>query len=237
MRYKEWYNKFVTTEKAKEEKKNILDAFFFRKISVFCTIPISKTNATPTLITQISIVFTMIGFLLLAFGKTMPLKICGYFGFFLWALLDEIDGNIARLKNQCSSLGDLWDTMGGYAAMILIYFSAGIAGFYDNSMLVYCENYWLLVFGGATAIFSIFPRLMMHKKKSSEGNNEAIRSVSEKQSFGLLNIIGMNLVSPTGMLQLFLLLSIVFHSLNLFIAFYMIVNFGIMMISLRRLLR
>lgn len=237
MTYQDLYSRYVTKDKAGEEKYNILDAYFFRKLSIYITVPIAKTKLTPTAITQISIAFSVIGFMLMSFGNTMELKIFGYLGFFLWALFDEIDGNIARYKNQCSVLGDLWDTMGGYSAMILIYFGAGIAGFYDSSLIDFCDNYCLLIMGGATAIFSIFPRLMMHKKKSSVGNTDEIKNVADKQSFGLFNIIGMNLVSPTGLLQLFLLLSILLHCLNIFILIYMFVNFGIMVISLYRLLK
>ncbi len=237
MTYQELYSKFVTKDKAGEEKYNILDAYFFRKLSIFITLPISKTNIKPTTITKISIVFSTIGFILLSFGNSIELKLLGYLGFFLWALFDEVDGNIARYKNQCSMLGDLWDTMGGYAAMILIYFGAGIAGFYDSPLINYCENYWLLIMGGATAIFSIFPRLMMHKKKSSVGNTEEIKTVSDKQSFGVFNIIGMNLVSPTGFLQLFLFTSILLHCMNLFILMYLVINFGIMVISLYKIMK
>ena len=237
MNYREMYKKFVSEDKAGEERLNFLDALFFRKISIFCTIPISKTNITPTTITQISIVCSLIGFCLLAFGNTMWVKILGYLGFFLWALFDEIDGNIARYKKQCSMLGDLWDTMGGYIAMILIYFGAGIAAYHDNNIIELFESHWYLIIGSSTAIYSIFPRLMMHKRKSSEKEGDSIKSLSDKKSFSRINVLGMNLVSPTGFLQLFLLLSIVFHVLNVFSIIYFIINLGIMVISLRKILR
>lgn len=237
MGYKEAYSKFVSKNKQSEEKYSFLDSGFFRPLSIFVTIPISKTKLTPTAITKISIVCSFIGFFFLVFGRTMPLKLIGYLGYFLWVILDEVDGNIARYKNQCSALGDLWDTMGGYIAMILIYFGAGIAAYFDEAPLNIFESYWGLILGGATALFSIFPRLVMHKKKSSVGDTKAVKAVSDKQSFGLINILGMNLVSPTGLLQLFFFVSICTHTLNLFVAIYAVINFGIMIVSLRGLLK
>jgi len=77
-------------------------------------------------------VSTLIGFGLVSFGTTMGWKIVGWLGFFLWAILDCVDGNIARCKDQCSNRGELWDAAGGYLALSLIFFSSGISGFYDK---------------------------------------------------------------------------------------------------------
>lgn len=237
MTYKEIYDKVMPESKRREEKYNILPTILLRPLSIYMTMPLLNTKITPTTITKISVANAIIGFILLGFGKTMPLKVLGWFFFLLWDLLDGIDGNLARCTNQCSPLGDLWDTTGGYAAMVLIYFSSGIAAFYDTNSVNFLEPYWFLIIGGTTAICSIFPRLVMHKKKSSAGNTEVIKSLSDKKSFGLTNIIAMNFVSPAGFMQLFLLLAIIFHLLNLFIFGYAIINIAVMSLSLYKLLR
>lgn len=167
----------------------------------------------------------------------MPLKIIGWVFFLLWNLLDGVDGNLARCTDQCSLLGDLWDTMAGYAAMVFTYFAAGIAAFYDMNTVSFLEPYWFLIIGGSTAIASIFPRLVMHKKKSSDVNAEAIKVLSDKEHFGLKNIVAMNLISPSGFMQVIFLISIVTHTLNIFICFYALINFGIMFLSLHSLLK
>ena len=172
-----------------------------------------------------------------AFGMTMWIRLIGWLCFFIWACLDGVDGNLARCTNQCSSLGDLWDTMGGYAAMVLILFGSGIAAFFDKNSIELLENYWYLIIGGATAIFSIFPRLIMHKKKSSELNSDAVKGLSDKKSFGLVKITAMNLVSPSGFMQVILLLCIILNFTNFFIVFYFFVTFGVMSLSLYKLLR
>ncbi len=237
MDYKEMYDKLLPEAKRREEKFNIMVSAIIRPLSILMTLPLVNTKVKPTTITKISIVFSTVGFGLLAFGPNIWLKILGFVSIFVWTLLDGVDGNLARCTNQCSANGDLWDTMGGYAAMVYIYFGAGIAAFYEKSLFVFCDEHWMIILGGATAVMSIFPRLVMHKKKSSCGNTEAVKTLSDKKSFGLKNIIVMNFISPTGFMLVFLAVAIVFNMLNLFISMYFLINFAVMILSLRPLLK
>ena len=151
--------------------------------------------------------------------------------------MDGVDGNLARSTKQCSNLGDLWDTTGGYAAMVLTYFSAGIAAYIDNSLYDFCDKYMLLIMGGASAIMSIFPRLVMQKKKTYGVNSDAVNKLTDKTHFGIKQIISMNFISPSGFLQVIFLLCILFHTLNFFISVYTIINLLIMAVTLRGLLK
>lgn len=236
MRFREIYDIAVPIHKRKEEKYNFWVSFALRPASILATAPFVGKKVKPITITKVSIVSLVIGFILLGFGVTMSYKLLGWCFFFLWGVLDCVDGNLARCNNMCSPLGDLWDTMGGYAAMVFIYFSTGIAAFYDNNLMVLCEKYWYLIMGGFAAIFSIFPRLVMHKKKSSFVDSKAVKELSDKSEFSLSKIVALNLISPTGFLQVILLACIVFHMLNIFVIFYMCVNLGIMVVSLKSLL-
>lgn len=236
MTLKEIYNIAVPEQKQKEERYSIWE-ILMRPISVLITIPFVGTKVKPTTITKISILSLFISFGLLSFGKTIPLKVCGWFFFFIWGMLDGVDGNLARCNDMCSPLGDLWDTMGGYAAMVLMYLSVGIASFYDSNRFVFFAPYWLLILGGFTAVFSIFPRLVMQKKKASQASSEAVKEFSDKSSFGLTKIIALNLISPSGLMQVIVLICIITHTLNLFITCYAFLNFAVMMMSLRKLLK
>lgn len=237
MTYKEIYDVAMPPAKRKEEKLNIWVTIAVRPLSVLLIKPLINTKIKPTTITKLSVIASIIGFFMLAFGSSMLIKLIGWLFFFIWAILDGVDGNLARCANQCSPLGDLWDTMGGYAAMVLIYFGSGIAAFYDTNLYNYTEPANYLILGGATAIMSIFPRLVMHKKKSSGIESNAVKVLSDKQSFSLSKVIGMNLVSPSGALQLVLLASVIGHVLNFFVGLYCIVNLAIMIISLKALLK
>lgn len=237
MTFKEIYDIAVPVAKRKEEKFNVWVTIAVRPLSVLVTKPLLGSKVKPTQITAFSLLCSLAGFFVLSFTHTMPLKILGWILFFAWAVLDGVDGNYARCSNQCSQLGDLWDTTGGYAAMVLMYFACGIVAFYDINLVNPVEPYWYLILGGATAVFSIFPRLVMHKKKSYGNSSDAVKELSDKKSFGLSQIVAMNLVSPSGFMQVILLVCILLHITNLFIGFYFIVNLGIMAMSLYKLLK
>jgi len=237
MTYKEIYDIAVPAKKRKEERWNLFAGHIGRPISVLMTVPLTKTSVKPTTVTAWSLIALIIGAILVSIQYSMTISIIGWLFFFLWNLLDGVDGNLARSTKQCSNLGDLWDTMGGYSAMVLTYFSAGIAAYYDNSLYDFCDKHLFLIEGGATAIMSIFPRLIMQKKKTYGVNSDAVKKLTDKTHFGIKQIISMNLISPSGFLQVIFLLCIIYHCLNFFISAYCVINLIIMTISLYNLLK
>ncbi len=234
MNYTEIYEKSMPPSKRNEEKFNLWVAWVVRPLSIIGTIPFLRSNIKPITITFISILCSIIGFVFLAFGQTLTYRLIGWFLFFLWAILDGVDGNLARCTNKTSNLGGLWDATGGYTAIVLIYFSAGIAAFFDLNMFKLAENYIWIILGGLTSVFTIFPRLIMHKKASYQ--TEALK-IANKNKFGLKQIVAMNFVSGSGFLQVILLIAILSHTLNLFILIYFILNSIIMILSLYKLLK
>lgn len=237
MTMKEIYDIAVPIEKRKEEKFNIWVTVVVRPLSVVTTKLFLGGKIKPVQITAFSLLCSLAGFFILSFTHTMPLKILGWFLFFAWAVFDGVDGNYARYTKQCSQLGALWDATGGYTAMVLMYFACGIVAFYDTNLVEVLDPYYYLILGGATAIFSIFPRLVMHKKKTCGNSSDAVKELSDKKSFGLSQVVAMNLVSPSGFMQVILLICILLHITNLFIIFYFIINLGIMSLSLYKLLK
>lgn len=237
MTFQEVYDRVMPEKKRKEERFNIFAHWIGRPISILMTLPLINSKVKPTTVTKWSIAFATVGFALVAFGPNMLIKVLGWLCFLMWNLLDGVDGNIARCTNQCSQMGDLWDTTAGYAAIVFTYFAAGIAGYYDNNTIALCDSHWLLILGGATAVISIFPRLVMHKKKSSNIDDTGVKALSDKQNFGLKNIIAMNFISPSGFMQVIFLICIVCHFLNIFVVFYFFVNSAIMLLSLYKLLK
>ena len=237
MTYKEIYDIAVPERKRKEERWNLFAGHIGRPLSVLLTVPLTKTQVKPTTVTGWSLIALLIGSVLVSISYSMTMTLVGWCFFFLWNLLDGVDGNLARSTKQCSNLGDLWDTTGGYAAMVLTYFSAGIAAYIDNSLYDFCDKYMLLIMGGASAIMSIFPRLVMQKKKTYGVNSDAVNKLTDKTHFGIKQIISMNFISPSGFLQVIFLLCILFHTLNFFISVYTIINLLIMAVTLRGLLK
>lgn len=153
MSLKEIYDVAVPENKRKEEHYNYWLSIALRPASILVTAPFVGTKVKPITITKISIISLLLGFGLLSFGMFMCLKIIGWIFFFIWGVLDCVDGNVARCNNMCSPLGGLWDAVGGYTALVTIHFSAGMSDgnfglqkwlvaykFPDNQVGVYVTN-------------------------------------------------------------------------------------------------
>ena len=61
--------------------------------------------------------------------------------------------------------------------------------------------------------------------------------MKNKYSYGIIKIIGLNLISISGFVQVLMLLSIIFHLMDLFTIFYFILNLMICIITLKKLLK
>ncbi len=237
MTYNEVYNKCVSEQKRRENKYDIWVTYVLRPLSILFTIPMVGKNVNPTSITKLSVLCCIVGFFVLSLSTTLYEAIIGWLFFFLWSLMDCIDGNVARCNNACSKLGDLWDTTGGYTSMVLVYFSAGIVAFKELGCYNYLDDYYYLILGSGTSIFSIFPRLVMHKKKSSEIDSNAVKSISDKTKFSFSQVVAMNVVAPTGGLLLVFFIALIIHLVNWFVIIYFILNLLIMAMSLYKLLK
>ena len=236
MNYREVYDIAMPMSKREAESKNYWVVYVVRPLSVWLTIPFVNTTVKPTTITLVSVYVSLIGFFLLAFGNSMLVSLLGWLFFFLWAVLDGVDGNLARCQKSCSKQGELWDAFGGYTTLVLIYMAVGIAAFYDDNIIRLFDNYWCLILGGLTSVLSIFPRLILQKKKAIEGETKSVKSLAEKKDFGLVQTIALNLLSCSGAMQVVVLLAILTQTLNLFILLYFVLNFGMTALSLKRML-
>lgn len=237
MTYKAAYDRCMPPSKREKERFNIWVAWVVRPLSVLFTLPLINTKIRPSDVTKLSIVTSFIGFVLLAYpSDNIWLAIFGWFCFFLWAILDGVDGNLARCQNTCSPIGELWDAIGGYASMVLIFMGAGIRAYYDSFIIDSEGQYLLLIICGLSSIASLYPRLIMHKKdnifKTTKGNK-----INDKANFSLKELLVMNLISVSGFLQVIFLIAIITHTLNIFTYAYCFLNFAIMFISLSRMLK
>lgn len=197
MTFRELHELAMPIEKRKEEQKNIFAYYFLRPISYIVTKPLLKTNVTPNTISCISLIFSILGFCIMVCNNTMVGKLIGLFCFFAWNILDCVDGNIARVKKMFSPIGKLWDAAAGYAAMALMYFSMGISAFSakNSATVIY------VILGGLTAIFCLYPRLLMHFKYSENEKND----LNNKEGYSFIKNFIFNLTSPDCLLQIIML--------------------------------
>ena len=95
-------NKTMSPEKRKSAKNDYFAFYVGRPLSYILTIPFLYTNISPNAVSLISIIPIIIGFVLMCIGTTKTMLIAGWLMFFLWNLLDGVDGNIARNRDECT---------------------------------------------------------------------------------------------------------------------------------------
>lgn len=234
MKYSEVYNRIVPPEKRDEEHANIWVNYVVRPLSVVFTIPLIDRDIEPIQVTKVSIACLIIGFVLFSFSSNTTVKLIGISLYFVWAILDGVDGNLARYNDLCSNLGDLWDTTGGYLAMILMNYSAGLAC--DKVHLPLFNIKSIIILAGFTAIFSIFPRLIMQKKLTYGGNEIGLLELKDKNTYGRKERVAQNAISPSGIYQPILLILFLLGFLDYFVILYFIFYTLVMILSLRKLL-
>ncbi|HET5568661.1 TPA: CDP-alcohol phosphatidyltransferase family protein [Streptococcus pneumoniae] len=212
--------------------KNDYFAFYVgRPLSYLLTVPFVKTNITPNQISYLSIIPLIVGFIIMIFTTDFVVLLLAWFLFFLWNLLDGVDGNLARYREQYSKDGSVVDAMAGYVAMVLTYFGAGIVATHLTDSDIY------IILGALSGISLIFPRLVMHKYINTVAQDESVSSIKDKSDFNTIKILALNMTSITGIPQVLLLLTILTNQWVLFTLVYFTINFLLMIFSLYSLFK
>lgn len=212
--------------------KNDYFAFYVgRSLSYLLTVPFVKTNITPNQISYLSIIPLIVGFIIMIFTTDFVVLLLAWFLFFLWNLLDGVDGNLARYREQYSKDGSVVDAMAGYVAMVLTYFGAGIVAAHLTDSDIY------IILGALSGISLIFPRLVMHKYINTVAQDESVSSIKDKSDFNTIKILALNMTSITGIPQVLLLLTILTNQWVLFTLVYFTINFLLMIFSLYSLFK
>lgn len=232
--------KSMTEAKRQEAKNSTVGFYLGRPISYVLTVPFLYTNISPNTITIFSIFFVIIGFGVLSFAQSIGMRLVGQAFIVAWALADAIDGNIARYKNIKSENGDALDTLGGYLATALIMLSMGNAAYWDREGLVIVSPVIPVMIGGISAVSTIIPRLMMHRKMHRDmekSNGKPAEDLQKKLgnvggSSRLSKIVINNLCDPAGGQILWIFIAIVCHLCTEFTLCYCVINIFIMIYSI-----
>lgn len=232
-------NKTMSPEKRRSAKNDYFAFYIGRPLSYVLSIPFLYTNISPDAISLISVIPILIGFVLMYIGQSKTTLVVGWLMFFLWNLLDGVDGNVARYKKMFSKMGSVYDAMSGYIAMVLSFFAWGIAAAHNPGITQRIINLPLdlyIVFGALSGVFVIFPRLVMHKAITTLGDEKALGSVKDKSEYGVAKLIALNLTSISGFVQVLMLIAVLTEATDLFTIGYFILNLLVCVVSLKSVL-
>ncbi len=232
--------KTMSPEKKKSAKNDYFAFYVGRPLSYILSIPFLYTKISPNAVSLISIVPLIIGFVLMCVGRSRGILVIGWGCFFLWNLLDGVDGNIARYKKQFSKMGSVYDAMSGYVAMVLSFFAWGVAAAHNPSRLQSIVQIPLdvyIILGALSGVFVIFPRFIMHKAITTLGNANSMDSVKDKSEYGFAKLVALNLTSISGFVQVLMLIAVLFEITDLFTIGYFALNALVMIVSLRSIFK
>lgn len=233
--YREIEAKAMPPEKREQCKDDWFSFYVGRKLSYWLTIPFLHTSLTPNHVTFLSILALIVGFIVNCFANAKGWMVLAWLCYFLWNLLDGVDGNMARYRGQFSKLGDIYDTMGGYAAYALVFLGMGIGAWLNPGGIERIPGPYYIVLGAVSSISSIFPRLIYQKIKASLKDSVGADNVRRNESF--IRKLEMNVTSITGGATVFSFIAIITGSLDVFTLVYAFLNVMKMILSLRAIFR
>jgi phosphatidylglycerophosphate synthase len=142
-----------------------------------------RLGFSPNAVTYLSALLCIAGFACLAAGSAL----CAWIGFglfFLFGILDCVDGNMARVLKKTGPWGEWVDALGGYTAYATMLLAIGVAADAQSGAslpgiglaLPWPAGGWTLV-GGAAAAANLLMRAVFQ-------NYRVVRGGSDRESVG-----------------------------------------------------
>lgn len=239
-------------EQRRSEKNNLWGYYVLRKVSYYPTWLLLKVGvSSANKVSWSSVAVGLVGCILLALGN-YNLMIMGALLINFWALLDYVDGHIARYNNSSSAYGAFTDALCDYVMSISIFVGAGIGVFNysdffldllrQSSLGLIIDRSIFLFLGVWASLFYIFPRYVsdtFSKIFSREGQGETATSFREDFLHSSLHMKAFhNLLNVTGLVVPTLLIAVVLRSLSVFVCFWAMIHtcafLGLIILILKR---
>lgn len=205
-------------EKVHIDNIDIWVRLVIRPLSYIFTWLFLKLKVSANQATAFSAVVSVVGSLFLLFGDRSSITV-GLIIMNFWIVFDCIDGNISRVTKTASKKGMFFDGISGYLYITLLYLSLGVSAYH---LTEYDANYLFLIFGFSTSILVILPRLINHKMSVIFNSNGS--EISEKNSYGVIMIIGLNVAGAAGLANPLMIVFFFLNHLDWYVFIYFIIH-------------
>ncbi len=227
--FKELHSKTLPEYKRKYVKMDVVSYYLWRPVCDLISILLMNTPVSATGVTIVSFYACLAALGCFIFVPGMTGALLGYLGIWIWNICDGIDGNLARYRGKCTRSGDLWDAVGGYAAMAVFFLGAGIVASKECPLVSidFLGSSDYVIMGAVASLCEILPRLATQKKQAVYGAGAA-SVMKDRTSFGPAKILAVNITSVNGLAGLLLLIAIIFRLTNIFVIgyFFVMLLFG-----------
>lgn len=202
-------------------KRNLWGHFVLREVSYYLAWFCLRLGVSAKMVTGSGFIIGCIGCVLLAAGSYNGI-IIGASLLNLWALLDYVDGNVARCTNSCSDYGMFLDDISDSIIPAFMFTSIGIGVYLSpdprftsltQSLLAMgVDRATFLVLGGWTALCGVFLHMLEYNFTMIFGWKDIVDLTTN-----IATKIGFNLQVPTGIVMPVLILATILGFLSIFI--------------------
>ena len=200
----------------KKKSDPIFCRFIYRPISIYFAWILFKIGISANIVSLTSIFLTSIACIFLVSGNFVNALISSIL-FFIVAISDCVDGNIARASKKNSLKGEWLDAFSGYFVYAFQPLSIGLYLEKNDNVSLFI-GFWILC-GSLISILNLLSRLIYQKSNNLLIQSKSIdQNLNYKKSFSLGNEIGL-----VGFMMPLLLLSIIISKLEYYLFFYFLV--------------
>lgn len=225
--------KAYNPEEKADDDALMMVRYIVRPLSFYLAWVFAVFGISANSVTWISLIVSLLGAIGLAMSD-VTWKLMGCAMFFLWILLDHVDGNLARYYKSPSIVGDFLDTFVCYVTLVI--FPLGLAIGISNPIENLIEIKLIILLGGSAGILGILPRLLYQKvanygiKIQLQNKKQTVGELSLlKYSITFLKTFANSILNPSGFLFPILFIFIYFNISILYLCIYnlllLIVNF------------
>lgn len=204
-----------------------------RPLSFIFTYIFANVGCSANFISILSGIVSLIGCLLLA----IPAKWCVILGIILinmWIILDCVDGNIARVTNKSSRMGEFFDAAYGYIICAFNFIAIGIAAYHWSTYLFGAHAIINIMIGALTCSFNLLPRLIYQKytvmcmsilskdNQYYEPENDIFYKPNKRKGLIYFRLVLDRQIGTSGLFMPFLIICIFFNCFDIMCLFYCI---------------
>lgn len=157
--------------------------FFHRPLSYPLTFLFVNQGITAWTVSILSAVVAVAGCMLVS-SSSYLIRWIGIFLINFWAILDCVDGNVARVTKTQSNKGAFMDAESGYMFCAFIYLAFGMAAYHTSNFTIIQDKELFILIGAIASISDILARLIHQKYVSTVETQERKMSNKSPSKFG-----------------------------------------------------
>ena len=215
----------------KLKKEPLICRFFYRPISYYLSVFCAKCNISANSISYFSTIVGIISCFLFLPGSKI-LAILGSIGINFWAILDCVDGNLARcIKKQ--PFGEFADALSSYILVAFMCTSISFYVYLNGGLIIGKGCAWIILIGAFSSSGDTLMRLVYQKYKNSCVDMKKNGIVIQDNDYRLDNskvrslpVILEQYFGIGGYLPIFILFLVIIDSLDLIIYYCLFYYFG-----------